>query len=76
MARQRAAEANEILAKVELRAGLSTIGFDDMLCDATRCRTTLGSQHLYLDNSHLSIGGGEVLIRELMIGERIEKAAS
>ena len=47
-----------------------------MLCDATRCRTTLGSQHLYLDNSHLSIGGGEVLIRELMIGERIEKAAS
>ena len=75
MARHRSAEANESLEKVERRTGLATIGFDNVLCDEARCRTTLGGQHVYRDNSHLSIGGGEALARQLNIGSLIEKAA-
>jgi peptidoglycan/LPS O-acetylase OafA/YrhL len=75
MARHRSAEANESLEKIERLTGLATIGFDHVLCDEARCRTTLGGQRLYRDNSHLSIGGGEALARQLNIGSLIETAA-
>ncbi len=76
MARQRAAKAEEVLAKVERRTGVAIIGFDDALCNENRCRTTLGSQRLYRDNSHLAIGGDEVLAKEVRIGAFIEKMSN
>lgn len=75
MARRRSTEAKNILVTVEKRAGIAAIGFDDVLCDETKCKTTLGSLRLYRDNSHLSIDGSEALARELTIGSLIEKLA-
>lgn len=59
------------LARLPAEAGVPTFSFDQQLCDATWCTTTLHGVPLYRDSGHLSKSGSEELGRTIKLGDAL-----
>ncbi|HWU81128.1 MAG TPA: SGNH hydrolase domain-containing protein, partial [Caulobacter sp.] len=72
---RRRAPVLKFLAEVERRGIVPVVGFDQVLCDARRCRVEDGGRSLYLDNDHFSQFGSRIVARRMALGDQVRKQA-
>jgi hypothetical protein len=65
----------EFLSRLAAAAGVSVIGFDAFLCDASQCATELGGKPLYRDADHMTREGSELLGKMMGLGGLVEREA-
>ena len=51
------------------------VSFDDLLCDAQRCRTELDGTFVYRDEGHLSYQGSVAVARAMGLAPLLERSA-
>ena len=65
----------EVVDRLPREALIDVVRFDDVLCDASTCRTKLGSTPLYRDAGHFSVTGSVALGEEVGLFDRVVGSA-
>ena len=73
--RNRRSRVLKFLDRVERDENVGVIRFDPLLCDGTKCRTTLEGTALYRDSAHLSDAGSALLGTRLALRDQLERLA-
>jgi len=73
--RERRSRVLAFLNRIENEGNVSVIRFDALLCDGTKCRTTLEGTPLYRDSAHLSDPGSALLGTRLALFDQVERLA-
>lgn len=73
--RNRRSRVLKFLDRVEHDENVGVIRFDPLLCDGTKCRTTLEGTPLYRDSAHLSDAGSALLGTRLALRDQLERLA-